>query len=131
MTVSQYVENGDSGGALLMRNGEDWVLVGTSFYSYVASAELAAQRVSYYLSWTGQYVEVTPEPAPPAVPPSSTPGTSPGVTITLRNQTPSLRRVDDLLTTAGASRAAAGGSVDVQIQGQDFRTVLLVECGQP
>ena len=41
------------------------------------------------------------------------------------------REVGDLFTAAGAVSAAAGGSVDLQIEGQDFRTVLLVECGQP
>ena len=131
MTVSQHIELGDSGGSVLMRDGENWILVGTSFYSYGAGGKLVAQRTSYYLPWIAQYVEGTP--APPVAPPvtTPTPGTSTGATVTLRNRTASQCRIDDLLTTAGPVGAASGGSVDVRIEGQNFRTVLLVECGQP
>ena len=130
MTVAQHIEPGDSGGPLLMRDGEEWVLVGTSFYSYGSGGQLAAQRTSYYLPWIAGYVDgVTAPPATPVTSPSA-PATD-GVTVSLRNRTQSLCRIDDLFTTAGSVSAAAGGSVDIQIEGQDFRTVLLVECGQP
>ena len=130
MTVSQHIELGDSGGPVLMRDGDDWILVGTTFYSYGAGGKLVAQRTSYYLPWIAQYVEGTPAPvAPPVTTP--TPGVSTGVTVTLRNRTASRCRIDDLLTTAGAVGASPGGSAEVRIDGQNFRTVLLVECGQP
>ena len=311
MSMSQHVEPGDSGGAVLMRDGEDWVLVGTTFYSYGAGGQLAAQRTSYYLPWIAQYVGDEPDgpgtsSSPQAVEValgssgstvtlmttqaggftldgedftggdvnaengntytlslvngewratfvpvvaevrlgasgdmltitmledrtyeaggealmegdaraamngnvyslsivdgawmatyepalvsidlgtsgasvtlsraedgsyrygneriqsgsvitaangsryrltfengtwtatfvsgSPVPDASPRVTITLQNGTPSSCSIEDLLTTAGASSAEPGKSVDVQVQGQVFRTVLLVECGQP
>ncbi len=61
MSMAQHVEPGDSGGAVLMRDGEDWVLVGTTFYSYGAGGQLAAQRTSYYLPWIAQYVGDGPD----------------------------------------------------------------------
>ncbi len=72
MSMTQHIEPGDSGGAVLMRDGEDWVLVGTTFYSYGAGGQLAAQRTSYYLSWIAQYVGDGPDgpgtsPSPQAV----------------------------------------------------------------
>lgn len=131
MGTSQHIEAGDSGGSVLMRDGEEWVLIGTTFYSYGADGQLAAQRVSYYLPWIAQYVEGTV--VPPTTPPATTTAPSPfaGATISLRNRTASQCRVDDLFTTTGAVSAPAGGSVDLQIEGRAFRTVLLVECGQP
>ena len=128
MPGSQYVEAGDNSGPLLMRDGEARGLVGTSFYSHGAGGQPTAQRTSPYLPWIAGYVEgVT---APPPVAPPTAPTTS-GVTVSLSNRTGSLCRSDDLFTTDGPVSAAAGGSVDFQIDGQRFRTVLLVDCGHP
>ena len=67
MGFSQHVTPGDSGGLVLMRDGEDWILIGTSFYSYGAGGQLSAQRTSWYLPWIAQYVDGVPEIATPPV----------------------------------------------------------------
>ena len=129
MTIAQHIDEGDSGGPLLMRDGDDWVLVGTTFWTYGPGAQLAAQRTSYYLPWIAQYVDGVTAPPPPDTGTGDPPFR--GVVVEFLNQTGRLCRVDDLFSPAPPVQTSTNTAVEIQIPGQRFQTVLLVECGQP
>ena len=103
---------GDIGGPVLVREGEDWKLVGVTSRADPRNVRTVAQKVHYYQDWIAEHTGI---------------GRFQGVTIRLDNSSGTNCVLEDLLSLNKAE-VAPGESGAVRIAGSPLRSILLVEC---
>ena len=104
-------EPGDSGSPVLLRVGDEWVLIGVLFYS--GNGIAVAQRIKAYESWIASHTSVEKVT---------------GVNVTLENGTSGMCSIENLLAPLSATTFSAGGSASLTIEGENPRTILLLDC---
>jgi len=106
---------GDIGGPVLVREGQDWKLVGVTSRTDPRNVRTVAQKVHSYQDWIAEHTGV---------------GRFRGATIRLDNSSETDCVLEDLLSLNKAE-VAPGESGAVRIAGSPLRSILLVECGHP
>ena len=113
-----HAQVGDSGSAMITREGEDWILIGIGFYLDGANQQYRVQNITYHQPWIQRTLGPSGQDFI-------------GATVSINNETGKSCKIQDLLNPSESAMTSSGSQDQIQITGEKFRTILMLECGNP